>query len=87
MLENSVTSKQRSLFPIFQNGFHYSKGKIRFIIWNKMSELDEQRQDYILNHLSGRQVFITCCDKNSIDRMRRGKAFEIKDGEIFDDNE
>lgn len=52
-----------------------------------MSELDEQRQDYILNHLSGRQVFITCCDKNAIDRMRRGKCFEIKDGEIFADNE
>ena len=52
-----------------------------------MSELDEQRQDYILNHLSGRQVFITCCDKNSIDRMRRGRSFEIKDGEIFDDHE
>ena len=52
-----------------------------------MSELDEQRQDYILNHLSGRQVFITCCDKNSIDRMRRGRSFEIKDGEIFADKE
>ena len=27
-----------------------------------MSELDMSRRDYLLNHLDGRQVFITCCD-------------------------
>ena len=27
-----------------------------------MSELDEGRQDYILNHMKGMQLFITCCD-------------------------
>ncbi len=50
-----------------------------------MSELDEQRQDYILNHLDGRQVFITCCDKNSIDRLKTGRAFAVRNGEVFPD--
>lgn len=31
-----------------------------------MSELDLTRQDYILNNISGRQVFITCCDPNTV---------------------
>jgi len=29
-----------------------------------MSELDMSRRDYLLNHLDGRQVFITCCDSS-----------------------
>lgn len=47
-----------------------------------MSELDEQRQDYVLNHIGSRQVFITCCDKNSIDRLKTGKAFAVENGEV-----
>lgn len=47
-----------------------------------MSELDSLRQDYILNHIEGRQVFITCCDPSAIMRFCSGKAFEIKNGEI-----
>lgn len=29
-----------------------------------MSELDMSRRDYLLNHLDGRQVFITCATGN-----------------------
>ncbi len=47
-----------------------------------MSELDAGRQDYILNHLDNRQVFITCCDPASILRLCEGKTFEIADGKI-----
>ena len=40
-----------------------------------MSELDEKRQDYILNRIKGLQVFITCCDKEQILRLKKGKTF------------
>lgn len=45
-----------------------------------MSELDEKRQDYILNHIKNRQVFITCCDADTILRLKKGKTFHIKNG-------
>ena len=46
-----------------------------------MSELDEKRQNYILNHISGWQSFITCCDEATVLRLKRGKIIEIKNGE------
>ena len=45
-----------------------------------MSELDISRQDYILNHLKNRQVFITCCDSDTVLRMCEGKTFHIEKG-------
>lgn len=47
-----------------------------------MSELDEKRQDYILNRIKGLQVFITCCDKEQILRLKEGKTFHIEKGKI-----
>lgn len=45
-----------------------------------MSELDVSRQDYLLNHIGGWQVFITCCEPDAILRMASGAAFEIDKG-------
>lgn len=45
-----------------------------------MSELDINRQDYILNHMGARQVFITCCDPAAVLRMCEGKTFHIEKG-------
>ncbi len=45
-----------------------------------MSELDEKRQDYILNHIKDWQVFITCCDAQSILRLKKGKTIRIENG-------
>lgn len=45
-----------------------------------MSELDLSRQNYILNHIKNWQVFITCCDPNSVKSLKYGKAFEMKNG-------
>lgn len=47
-----------------------------------MSELDTGRQDYILNHIKDKQVFITCCDPASILRMGEGKTFNIINGKL-----
>ena len=49
-----------------------------------MSELDEKRQDYILNHIKDCQVFITCCDKETVLRLKNGKTFHIKNGNLDD---
>lgn len=48
-----------------------------------MSELDTNRQNYILNHIKDWQVFITCCDKENFSSLKEGKIFEVKNGEIF----
>ena len=47
-----------------------------------MSELDEGRQNFILNYLDNRQVFITCCDPSQLNRKEKGKSFEIINGNI-----
>ena len=47
-----------------------------------MSELDASRQDYILNHIQNRQVFITCCEPTAVMRQRRGMQISVRNGEI-----
>lgn len=48
-----------------------------------MSELDESRQDYILNHIKDWQVFITCCDADTVLRLKQGKTFHIENGKLI----
>ena len=48
-----------------------------------MSELDEQRQKYILNHIREWQTFITCCDPSNVNRLVSGKVFNIRNGEVI----
>lgn len=48
-----------------------------------MSELDLSRQDYILNHIRDWQVFITCCDANTVLRLKQGKTFHISNGGLI----
>ncbi len=50
-----------------------------------MSELDAGRQDYILNHIDGWQVFLTCCEPSSIllsKQSENGKLFEVAAGKL-----
>ncbi len=50
-----------------------------------MSELDSSRQDYILNHIDGWQVFLTCCEPSGIllsKESANSKMFEIKGGKL-----
>lgn len=47
-----------------------------------LSELDSERQRFLLNKISDRQVFITCCEKASVDRLDKGSLFEVKAGNI-----
>lgn len=47
-----------------------------------MSELDENRQKYILNHVREWQTFITCCDPSNVKRLSGGKVFNIRNGGV-----
>ena len=47
-----------------------------------LSELDTARQDYILNHIKGWQVFITCCDPNPALRMAGGRVNKVSGGRV-----
>ncbi len=49
-----------------------------------MSELDAMRQDYILNPLKNRQVFINCCEPGTLLRSTGGKPFRVMEGEVFE---
>lgn len=49
-----------------------------------MSELDEKRQDYVLNHIKERQVFLTCCDPSQVLRLCKGKSFLIENGKLVE---
>ena len=48
-----------------------------------MSELDVSRQNYILNHIKGKQTFITCCDISNIEQLKNGKVFKVFNGGIL----
>ena len=52
-----------------------------------MSELDESRQDFILNSIENMQVLITCCDKNIICSKKKTKDIEILKGYAFEPGE
>ena len=48
-----------------------------------MSELDQSRQEYLLNHLHGRQLFITCCSPETVSLQETGMRFRVEAGEVF----
>ena len=57
-----------------------SKGEPPVILLDDvLSELDRQRQDYLLHRLDGFQVFITCCNTD----ISTQNKFLIHNGEIF----
>ena len=48
-----------------------------------MSELDVDRQNFILNHIKGMQTFLSCCDPQNFKGLKSGKVFTVKDGKIL----
>ena len=47
-----------------------------------LSELDNSRQDFLLNKIEDYQVFITCCEKSNKEQLKKGKVFKIENGKI-----
>lgn len=50
-----------------------------------LSELDSGRQHFLLNELTGHQVFITCCEKSNKEQLREGKLFYVEKGCITEE--
>jgi len=48
-----------------------------------LSELDEGRQNFVLNRIGGGQVFITCCEDDRIAERTGGKVLRVENGVIF----
>ena len=49
-----------------------------------LSELDPKRQEFVLNRITGGQVFITCCEDDRLPAMLGGRVFHVEHGEILD---
>ena len=47
-----------------------------------LSELDPRRQEFVLNRISGGQVFITCCENDRLSSLLGGKVLHIRGGTI-----
>ena len=47
-----------------------------------MSELDDSRQKYLLKFLRDWQVFITCCDKSHMQKIKGGRLLTVREGKL-----
>lgn len=47
-----------------------------------LSELDERRQNFVLNRIQGGQIFITCCEEEKLEGLHSGATFRIQDGQL-----
>ncbi len=47
-----------------------------------MSELDDYRKNYMIEKITGKQVFITNCDASVYEKFENGKLFEVENGVI-----
>lgn len=48
-----------------------------------LSELDQYRQDFVLNRIGGGQTLISCCEDENISKRCGGKVILVKNGEIY----
>ena len=48
-----------------------------------LSELDPRRQEFVLNRITGGQVFITCCEDDRLPQMLGGKVLHIEKGKLI----
>ena len=47
-----------------------------------LSELDARRQAFVMGHINGGQVFITCCEDEKLEGLGREKVFRIHAGRL-----
>jgi len=49
-----------------------------------LSELDQKRQEFVLNRIAGGQVFITCCEDDRLPQMLGGKVLHVQNGALME---
>ena len=47
-----------------------------------LSELDVKRQEYVLNRISGGQVFISCCEEDRLETLLGGRVLHVENGRV-----
>ena len=47
-----------------------------------LSELDVKRQEYVLNRISGGQVFISCCEEDRLEALLGGRVLRVENGHV-----
>lgn len=52
------------------------------ILDDVLSELDLDRQNFLLNRIKNSQVFISCCEASNKEQLKGGKIFNISEGRI-----
>ncbi|MBP3922212.1 MAG: DNA replication and repair protein RecF [Ruminiclostridium sp.] len=52
------------------------------ILDDVLSELDSNRQQFVLNNIVNSQVFITCCNIDDIKNLDNGKVWRVEKGEF-----
>lgn len=61
--------------------FHADNGHWPVLLLDDvLSELDQRRQKFVLEHIHGGQSFITCCDR---DEFPTARQFRVEDGKVF----
>lgn len=58
------------------------KQKPILLLDDVMSELDENRQKFIINSINDMQIFITCCDISNTLKLENGSVFNISNGNL-----
>ena len=51
-----------------------------FLFDDVLSELDEGRRDYLLNRIEGKQVIMTTCEEDSMEKIGGTKKIAVKNG-------
>lgn len=74
----SLKLAQRELF--FQETGEYPV----LLLDDVLSELDAGRQAFVLNHIQGGQIFITCCEPEKLHGLEIGKTFQIHGGKVIE---
>ena len=72
----SLKLAQRDIF--FQETGEYPV----LLLDDVLSELDTRRQAFVLNHIQGGQIFITCCEEEKLEGLEGGAAFHINGGAL-----
>lgn len=79
--QGQVRTSAISLKLALRELMHNQTGEIPVLLLDDvLSELDPGRQDFVLNHISKGQVFITCCEQEKFTKL--GKTIQISNGEI-----
>ena len=73
----SLKLAQREIF--FQETEEYPV----LLLDDVLSELDAKRQSFVLNHIQGGQIFITCCEEEKLEGLEQGRSFHIQGGKLI----